>query len=196
VYGFRRREFQLMLLRRMADFQSGLVADALAELGATRAEHRAAHHRWQQLVRSARFDHGVAGLRAVLGPPDDDRRHQTSFGVTVREQRWQLPHLWPDLRWCALSDDAGQILHAELVREPPRHRSAPDLIQLSGPSTSLPEPWSLVVADVAPYVDHTRDDPMTSRTILWLPTEAADGSVLQLIFVWGLLQTAAWSADQ
>ncbi len=37
---------------------------------------------------------------------------------------------------------------------------------------------------------------MTSRTILWLPTEAADGSVLQLIFVWGLLQTAAWSADQ
>jgi hypothetical protein len=197
VYGFRRREFQLMLLRRMADIQPELVAEALAELGATRAEHRAAHHRWQQLMRSARFDQGVAGLRAVLGPPDDDRRHRTSFGVTVREQRWQLPDLWPDLRWCALSDDAGQILHAELVREPPRRRSAPDPMWLSDPvwlgdpSSALPEPWSLVVADVAPYVDHIRDDPMTSRTILWLPTGADDGRKVRLTFVWGLLQSAA-----
>lgn len=186
MYGFGRREFQLMLLRRMADFQPERVAGALADMGATRAEHRAAHHRWQQLMRSSRFDHGVNGLRAVLGPADDGRLHRTSFGPTVCEQRWRLPSLWPDLRWYVLSDEGGQVLHAELVREPAR--AAAEQVTAADPSSPLPEPWTLVLADVAPYVVHTRDDPMTSRTILWLPAESDDGSTLQLTFVWGLLQ--------
>jgi hypothetical protein len=187
VYGFGRREFQLMLLRRMADFQPELVAGALTEMGATPAEHRAAHHRWQQLMRSPRFDHGIAGLRAVLGPADQSRDHRTSLGPTVREQRWRLPSLWPDLCWHVLSDETGQLLHAELVREPARPAA---LIVARDPSSPLPQPWSVVVADIAPYVEHTRDDPMTSRTILWLPTDAGSGSTLQLTFVWGLLQSA------
>ena len=53
--GFARFEFQLMLLRRMADLQPDLVADALSQLGASRAEARAAHRRWQELQHSSRF---------------------------------------------------------------------------------------------------------------------------------------------
>lgn len=173
-----------MLLRRMADFHPGLVADALAELGATPAEHRAAHHRWQQLMHSSRFDHGVGGLRAALGPPELDVVRSTAF-ARVREQRWSLSEvLWPDLRWCVLSDVEGQILTAELVRDPPRSQLDPPLTE---PSCPPPQPWSIVIADVAPFVRHTRDDPMTSRTILWLPRGQ---DTLTLVFVWGLLQTA------
>ena len=79
-------EIQLMLLRRMADFQPDLVTAALDEMGATRAQQRAAHHRWQQLLRSSRFDHGITGIRAALGPPESDAEHETAYGP-VREQR-------------------------------------------------------------------------------------------------------------
>src|SRR5690242_333029 len=182
MYGFGRREFQLMLLRRMADFQPDLVADALREMGASPGEHRAAHHRWSRLRHSSQFDKGVGGVRAALGPPDTDRRHDTRF-VPVRELCWRLPYLWPELRWCVLATaDGHELLHAELVRE----RARPPLSSLTDPATPLPDPWSLVVADVAPYVHHTRDDPMTSRTVLWVPTETGD--TLSLTFVWGLLQ--------
>ena len=104
-----------MLLRRMADFQPGLVTAALDEMGATRAQQRAAHHRWQQLLRSSRFDHGITGIRAALGPPESDAEHETAYGP-VREQRWRLPYLWPDLRWSVLSGRAGTVLQSELVR--------------------------------------------------------------------------------
>lgn len=191
MYGFGRREFQLMLLRRMADFQPDLVATALDEMAASPAEYRAAHHRWSQLRHSSTFDKGVGGVRAALGPPDTDRRHDRGF-VPVRELRWRLPYLWPDLRWCVLADDQGELLHAELVREPVRPLAPAITALITEPlrdrTAQLPEPWSLVVADVAPHVRHTRDDPMTSRTILWVPTEY--GEMLSLTFVWGLLQTA------
>jgi hypothetical protein len=202
--GFGRREFQLMLLRRMADFQPDLVAAALGEMSATPAEHRAAHTRWQQLLHSPRFDHGVAGVRAVLGPPDLERQHRTDL-APVRELRWRVPYLWPDLRWCVLADEEGRVLQAELVREPalpasplarlPRppspHPAPPS--DVTGP---LPEPWTLVVADVAPHHPHARDDPMTSRTLLWLPMPTSadppepNRRLVQLTFVWGLLQQA------
>ena len=113
-----------MLLRRMADFQPGLVTAALDEMGATRAHQRAAHHRWQQLLRSARFDHGIAGIRAALGPPESDAEHDTAYGP-VREQRWRLPYLWPDLRWCVLSGPGGTVLQSELVRVRPREPALP-----------------------------------------------------------------------
>ena len=85
-------EFQLMLLRRMEDFQPRRVREARAEMGATREQQRAAHHRWQQLQRSTRFDHGIAGLRAALGRPESDAERATAYGP-VREQRWRLPSL-------------------------------------------------------------------------------------------------------
>ena len=173
-------EFQLMLLRRMADFQPELVTSALDEMGATRAQQRAAHHRWQQLQRSTRFDHGIRGVRAALGPPESDAEHDTAYGP-VREQRWRLPYLWPDLRWCVLSGPGGTVLQSELVRVRPREPALPS-------SASPPAPWSLVVADAAPHLAHHRDDTLTSRTVLWLPSP--DGDTHRLTFVWGLLQEA------
>ena len=173
-------EFQLMLLRRMADFQAGLVTDALNEMGATRAQQRAAHHRWQQLLRSQRFDQSVIGIRAVLGPPESAEEHVTTYGP-VREQRWRLPYLWPDLRWCVLSGPGGTVLLSELVRLRAREPTLPS-------AGSPPAPWSLVVADTAAHRAHHRDDTVTSRTVLWLPSD--DGDSLRLTFVWGLLQEA------
>jgi len=173
-------EFQLMLLRRMADFQPDLVTAALDEMGATRAQQRAAHHRWQQLLRSSRFDHGITGIRAALGPPESDAEHDTAYGM-VREQRWRLPFLWPELRWSALSGRSGTVLQSELVRHRPREPALPS-------STSPPAPWSLVVADTAAHLADHRDDTLTSRTVLRLP--AAAGDTLRLTFVWGLLQEA------
>ena len=169
-----------MLLRRMADFQPALVTDALDEMGATRAQQRAAHHRWQQLLRSSRFDHGIAGIRAALGPPESDVEHDTAYG-TVREQRWRLPYLWPGLRWSVLSGLGGTVLRSELVRLRAREPALPS-------STSPPGPWSLVVADTAAQLAHHRDDTVTSRTVLWWP--AAEDHALRLTFVWGLLQAA------
>jgi hypothetical protein len=173
-------EFQLMLLRRMADFQPALVTAALSEMGATRAEQRAAHHRWQQLLRSARFDHGITGVRAALGPPECDVAHDTPYGP-VREQRWRLPYLWPELRWCVLSGLDGTVLTSELVRVQAREPTLPS-------ASALPAPLSLVVADTAANLAHHRDDTITSRTVLWLP--AGDGEELRLTFAWGLLQEA------
>ena len=50
--GLARREFCLVLLRRMADTRSDLVLEALPRLGADRAEAHAAHTRWQALQHS------------------------------------------------------------------------------------------------------------------------------------------------
>ena len=44
--GLARREFCLVLLRRMADLRPDLV-EALPQLGASRGEAHAAHTRWQ-----------------------------------------------------------------------------------------------------------------------------------------------------
>jgi hypothetical protein len=171
-------EFQLMLLRRMEDFQPHLVKAALTEMSATRAQQRAAHHRWQQLQRSARFDHGITGIRAALGPPESDAERDTAYG-SIRQQRWRLPYLWPELRWCVLSGLGGTVLQSELVRLRAREPTLPS-------AASPPAPWSLVVADTAAHLAHHRDDTITSRTVLWLPS--AEGTPLRLTFAWGLLQ--------
>lgn len=170
-----------MLLRRMEDFQPELVTSALAEMGASRAQQRTAHHRWQQLQRSTRFDHGITGIRAALGPPESDAERDTAYGP-VREQRWRLPYLWPELRWQVLSGLGGTVLSSELVRVPARPPTLPS-------GTDPPAPWSLVVADVAAQRAHHRDDTITSRTVLWLPT-GDDSGTLRLTFAWGLVQQA------
>ena len=71
---------------------------------------------------------------------------------------------------------------SELVRVRAREPALPSVDR-------LPEPWSLVVADVAAQRAHHRDDTITSRTVLWLPS-AEDTGTLRLTFAWGLLQEA------
>jgi hypothetical protein len=116
VRGLARREFCLVLLRRMADVRPDLVADALPRIGATRGETHAAHTRWQALQHFPRGPRGVSLRTAVLGPPEEleDRR----FGdLDVQVRRWPLP-LWPHLYWEVLSGPGGSVLNEHLVRMP------------------------------------------------------------------------------
>jgi|SRR5215469_1448967 len=173
--GFARREFQLMLLRRMADFQPELVNRAFAKAGATRAEYLAAHNRWVSLLRSASAPQGLALYEAVLGPPDTER--EVAIGdVALTALTWPLAGLWPDLRWELMVGFGGAVMNGWLVR-------APD-----GPIPALDrlEPWSCVVGDVlARYPSAQQADPaVPSRWIINLNGQS-------LLFVHGLLQVLA-----
>jgi hypothetical protein len=136
VYGFARREFALMLLRRMADYQPDLVRDAYTRLGATRTDYLKAFTRWQTMLRSRRAPGGLDLLHAVLGPEDDHHLVRTG-DVTASVCHWRLP-LWPDLRWQAIVGAANVVIDGTLVRA--TDTPAPDLPE-------SPAPWSCVVAD-------------------------------------------------
>jgi hypothetical protein len=176
--GFARREFQLMLLRRMADFQPELVARAYADVGATRAEYLAAHNRWVSLLRSRRAPQGLALYEAVLGPPQPARAEAIG-DVTLSALTWPLPGLWPDLRWEMLVTDLGGVLNGWLVRAP--DAPVPALEELE-----RLDPWSCVVGDlVARYPAARQTDPgVPSRWIIELNDRC-------LTFVHGLLQVVA-----
>jgi hypothetical protein len=173
VHGLARREFCLVLLRRMADTRPDLVIDALPRLGADRAEARAAHRRWQALSRAPRAPRGVFLRTAVLGPPDEcaDRR----FGdLDLVARRWSLP-LWPHLCWELLAGPGGAVWHEQLVRAPgsPVPPAVPGGLRV----------WEHVVADVAAVPGAAQTDPgVVTRWEVHLP----DGTRAQ--FVWGLLQ--------
>jgi hypothetical protein len=177
--GFARREFQLMLLRRMADFQPELVARAYAELRATRADFLAAHNRWQSLLRSSNAPQGLSLYEAVLGPPDAEREEAIG-DVTLTALTWPLTGgIWPDLRWELMVGFGGVILNGWLVRAPDAPvPSLPGISQLD-PT----EPWSCVVGDVlAQYPAARQADPdVASRWFV-----LAGGQ--RLVFVHGLLQ--------
>jgi hypothetical protein len=173
VRGLARREFCLVLLRRMADVRPDLVADALPRLEATRAEAHAAHTRWQALQHSPRGPRGVSLRTAVLGPPEEleDRR----FGdLDVQVRRWPLP-LWPYLYWEVLSGPGGSVLNEHLVRmpgSPVPPASAGDL-----------RVWEHVLDDVVGLPGAVSRDPgVVTRWEIRLP-----GGV-RAEFVWGLLQ--------
>ena len=180
--GFARFEFQLMLLRRMADFQPDLVADALRRLGATRADLRAAHRRWQELQHSNRFPHDVRQFTIALGPPDASRELRFGDVVCVAHQ-WRLPVLWPDLVWEVVTDAADTVLHEWLVRA-----SGASSLVLQG--FSAMQPWSCVVGDVVAAYPQSRqvDLQLNSR---WGVVAEVDGVEHLATFVWGLLQLVA-----
>ncbi len=183
MHGFARREFQLMLLRRMADFQPGLVEAAYTELGAAKSDYLRAHNRWQSMLRSRRAPSGFKLYRAVLGPPDEQQPVRLGE-VTLSACRWALPGLWPDLRWEALIGVAEVVTHAWLVRAP--DAPVPPLGTPSGLA-----PWSCVVGDaLIRYPNVEQLDPMVpSRWML-------RSGLHVMTFVHGLLQeVSAESSD-
>ncbi|WP_147262022.1 hypothetical protein [Blastococcus sp. TF02A-26] len=171
--GLARREFCLVLLRRMADVRPDLVAEALPRLSATRAQAHAAHTRWQALHHSPRAPRGLALRTAVLGPPDTCvARPEGDLVLELRQ--WPLP-LWPQLRWRVVTGPGGEVLDEQLVR---------------GPGSGIPRAgldrlltWQHVVDDVAavPGARHAGAD-MPAHWAVDLP----DGRRAR--FVWGLLQ--------
>jgi hypothetical protein len=172
VRGFARREFQLMLLRRMADFQPELVTRAIAKAGATRAEYLAAHNRWVSLLRSPGAPQGLALYEAVLGPPEAEREEAVG-DVTLTALTWPLARLWPELRWELMVGFGGVVLNGWLVRA----AGAPV------PALDRLDPWTSVVGDVlARHPAAQQEDPgIPSRWLIHL-----DGQCLT--FVHGLLQ--------
>lgn len=178
--GFARFEFQLMLLRRMADFHPDLVDRALDELGSSRSEQRAAHRRWQELMRAKRYPSDIRRFEIALGSADDVR--SVEFGdIVVHAHRWQLPRLWPDLVWEVVTDGAGTPINEWLVRA---EGAAPVPLDV----TAI-EPWSCVVGEVMAAHPDARyaDLQVTSR---WGLLIDRDGERLAT-FVWGLFQEIA-----
>jgi hypothetical protein len=171
-----------MLLRRMADFQPDLVADAYVQLGASPAQYRAAHNRWVSMLRSRTAPRGLALYQAALGPPDGTE--ELSFGdATATACRWRLAGLWPELVWQAVIGVREVVLDASLVRAP--GSPVPPL----GPPPAL-EPWSCVVGDaVARYPGARQADPdVPSRWLVIVDS-------IRLWFVYGLLQAVQSTAD-
>jgi hypothetical protein len=183
--GFGVTEFQLVLLRRMADFQPVLVEQARDRLGAGRGEMRAANAHWQRLMRSARFPGGARRYHLVLGAPASAEDLRVG-DLACRASRWPLP-LWPGLSFeVVTAAPQGGELHAWLVRHPdtspPRLRGLADLT-----------PWSCVVSDLdramAPVEYLLPDAPSRWRTRFTAPSEDGRAVSATATFVHGLLQT-------
>ena len=136
------REFQLVLLRRMADFQPERVLEALRELGADRAEMREANRRWQAMARSPRARGAAARYRSVLGEPEAVEPRRVG-DLDCRALRWPVP-LWPDLRLEVLTAPGGAVWNEWLVRAPgaagPELRTVEDLCPGAARWTRSPAP--------------------------------------------------------
>ena len=178
--GLARREFCLVLLRRMADLRPDLVAGALARLRADKAVAGAAHRRWQALHHSPRAPRELALRTAVLGPEETLTRRQVG-DLELEVRRWPLP-LWPHLRWEVVTAPGGEVLHEQLVR-------ARGSLVPRASATSL-RVWEHVLDDVVGLPGAVGVDPgVPTRWEIHLP----DGRRAE--FVWGLLQRVTAPPD-
>lgn len=128
-------DFQLVLLRRMADHQPGLVEDARRELGVTLAEMREANRRWQAMVRSPRSRGAAQRYRSVLGVPSATARRKIG-DLECDALQWPVP-LWPGLRFEVLTGPGGAVWNEWLVRAPgavagPAHGGRPAALVVHG----------------------------------------------------------------
>ncbi|MER6849513.1 hypothetical protein AB0A81_06195 [Streptomyces flaveolus] len=190
-------DFQLVLLRRMADHNPGLVEDARRELGASVADMREANRRWQAMIRSSRsrsaasFPHSLEGMggapiRSVLGEPESAAPRRIG-DLECEALQWPLP-LWPDLRFEVLVAEKGVVWNAWLVRAPgaegPRLRTLDDLT-----------PWSCTVDEAARAFAPARPLQGSAPTRWGLAFTApdAEGRRHEVVaeFTWGLLQRTA-----
>jgi hypothetical protein len=172
-------EFQLVLLRRMADHQPELVDDARRELGASQADLREANRRWQAMVRSPRARGTLARYRSVLGEPERISQRRTG-DVECDVLLWPVV-LWPGLRFEVMAGPGGAVWNEWLVRAPgatgPELRTAEDL-----------RPWSCTVDEVARAFPPARPMEGTAPTRMRLGLTLPDGGFRVAEFTWGLLQ--------
>ncbi|MCL6732852.1 hypothetical protein [Streptomyces neyagawaensis] len=176
-------DFQLVLLRRMADHNPGLVEEARRELGVSIAEMREANKRWQAMVRSPRARGAAARYRSVLGPPESVAPRRIG-DLDCEARLWPVP-LWPDLRFEVLVGPDGAVWNEWLVRAP----------GAAGPAPATLEdltPWSCTVDEVARAFAPARPLEGTAPTRWGLAFTAPDarGARREVVaeFTWGLLQ--------
>ncbi|MET7688174.1 hypothetical protein ABZT06_09370 [Streptomyces sp. NPDC005483] len=177
-------DFQLVLLRRMADHNPGLVEDARHTLGVSIADMREANRRWQAMVRSPRARAAASRYRSVLGAPETVLTRKVG-DLECEAWLWPVP-LWPDLRFEALLAPNGSTVWNEwLVRAP--EAEGPDLRTLADLT-----PWSCTVDEAARAFPPARPLEGTAPTRWGLAFAAPDetGVRREVVaeFTWGLLQ--------
>ncbi|MFI5853825.1 hypothetical protein [Streptomyces parvulus] len=186
---FTPRDFQLVLLRRMADHNPGPVEDARRELGASLTEMREANKRWQAMLRSPRSRSAAARYRSVLGEPESSAPRRIG-DLECEARQWALP-LWPDLRFEVLVADGGAVWNEWLVRAP--GAAAPGLRTLEDLT-----PWSCTVDEAARAFAPARPLQGSAPTRWGLAFTAPDrdGVRHEVVaeFTWGLLQRTAPAA--
>jgi hypothetical protein len=177
-------DFQLVLLRRMADHNPGLVEDARHALGVSIADMREANKRWQAMVRSPRSRTPASRYRSVLGTPETVLTRKVA-DLECEAWLWPVP-LWPDLRFEALLAPNGSTVWNEwLVRAP--DAEGPDLRTLDDLT-----PWSCTVDEAARAFPPARPLEGTAPTRWGLMFTAPDEKGVRreavAEFTWGLLQ--------
>ncbi|MGV9883242.1 hypothetical protein [Streptomyces sp. NPDC003006] len=176
-------DFQLVLLRRMADHNPELVEAARHELGVSIAEMREANRRWQAMARGPRSRGAAARYRSVLGAPESTAR-RTIGDLECEALLWPVP-LWPDLRFEVLRARNGAVWNDWLVRAP--GAAGPDLHTLADLT-----PWSCTVDEAARAFAPARPMEGTAPTRWRLAFTAPDagGERRRCVaeFTWGLLQ--------
>ncbi|MGI5425586.1 hypothetical protein [Streptomyces sp. CA-179760] len=182
-------DFQLVLLRRMADHNPGPVEDARHELGVSLADMREANKRWQAMIRSPRP--ALSRYRSVLGEPES-RTPRRIGDLDCEAWLWPVP-LWPDLRFEVLTAPNGAVWNEWLVRAPgaegPELRTLDDLA-----------PWSCTVDEAARAFAPARPLEGSAPTRWGLAFQAPDaaGARWEVVaeFTWGLLQRLAVTGRQ
>lgn len=172
-------DFQLVLLRRMADHQPELVDDARRELGVSIAEMREANRRWQAMTRSPRSRGAAARYRSVLGEPETVAPRKVG-DLECEARLWPVP-LWPTLRFEVLAGPDGTVWNEWLVRAPgepgPALHTAADL-----------RPWSCTVDEAARAFPPARPMEGSAPTRWQLELTVPGGEKRVAEFSWGLLQ--------
>ncbi|WP_320775052.1 hypothetical protein [Streptomyces sp. CRN 30] len=179
-------DFQLVLLRRMADHNPALVDEARRTLGASLTELREANKRWQAMVRSPRARSAAARYRSLLGEPETVTARRVG-DLECEARAWPLP-LWPDLRFEILVATDGTVWNEWLVRAPgspaPRLRTLSDLT-----------PWSCTVDEAARAFAPARPLQGSAPTRWGLrfdaPATTGELHTVTAEFTWGLLQRTA-----
>ncbi|MFE7229981.1 hypothetical protein ACWCRF_04575 [Streptomyces sp. NPDC002405] len=176
-------DFQLVLLRRMADHNPDLVEDARRTLGASRAQMREANKRWQAMARSPRSRSAASRYRSILGEPESTTVRRIG-DLDCEARSWPVP-LWPDLRLEVLAAPDGRVWNEWLVRAP--GAEAPDLRTVADLT-----PWSCTVDEAARAFAPARPLEGTAPTRWGLSFQAPDGEGVRrevvAEFTWGLLQ--------
>ncbi|QNE77617.1 hypothetical protein F0344_26155 [Streptomyces finlayi] len=173
-------EFQLVLLRRMADHQPELVEEARQELSASLADMREANRRWQAMVRAPRGRGTLRRYRSVLGEPERSVRREVG-DLECDALFWPVP-LWPGLRFEVMAAPGGAVWNEWLVRAPgepgPELRTVEDL-----------RPWSCTVDEVARAFAPARPMEGSAPTRWALAiTDHGSGRPYVAEFTWGLFQ--------
>ncbi|MEU6254229.1 hypothetical protein [Streptomyces sp. NPDC047043] len=179
-------DFQLVLLRRMADHNPDLVEDARHDLGVSIADMREANKRWQAMLHSPRSRAAASRYRSILGEPDSKISRRIG-DLDCEALLWPVP-LWPDLRFEVLLAPNGAVWNEWLIRAP----------GAEGPALNTLDdltPWSCTVDEVARAFAPARPLEGTAPTRWGLAFTApdADGVRREVVaeFTWGLLQRTA-----